>query len=248
MTGGLPSGSIHEPELQFEGRFRRYQTSMLDLAAEHPSSDRRYHLVAPPGSGKTIIGLELVGRFGRPAVVFAPTTTIQGQWLDKLAMFTPDPAIQGSRDPRALGAVTALTYQVISTPDAATDALRDLAIGAWVQESAAGLITASDAAEASQRIERMAKVNPDAYRTELAQRVKRIRRELLSRRWGDGLPVPPSQRACTDRPDRGRRRRHGRPRRVSSPARLLGDRAQSPDRPPRSSVRRWAHRNLALAG
>jgi superfamily II DNA or RNA helicase len=102
---------------------------MLDLAAEHPSLDRRYHLVAPPGSGKTIIGLELVGRFGRPAVVFAPTTTIQVQWLDKLAMFTPDPVTHGSRDARALGAVTALTYQVISTPDAATDALRDLATG-----------------------------------------------------------------------------------------------------------------------
>ena len=74
--------------LRFEGRFRRYQTSMLGLAADNPTADRRYHLVAPPGSGKTIIGLELIGRFGRPAVVFAPTTTIQGQWIEKLAMFT----------------------------------------------------------------------------------------------------------------------------------------------------------------
>jgi hypothetical protein len=43
MTGGLQTETIPRPELRFEGRFRRYQKSMLDLAAEHPSSDRRYH-------------------------------------------------------------------------------------------------------------------------------------------------------------------------------------------------------------
>jgi hypothetical protein len=158
MTSDVPGAKDQQP-LRFEGRFRRYQTSMLGLAADHPAADRRYHLVAPPGSGKTIIGLELVGRFARPAVVFAPTTTIQGQWLDKLAMFTADPASVGSRDPAALGQVTALTYQVISTPDAATDALRDLAVKAWGEESAAGLVTASDSEEALERIHRMAEAN-----------------------------------------------------------------------------------------
>ncbi len=71
-------------------------------------------------------------------MIFAPTTTIQGQWLEKLAMFTPDPAAIGSRDPGRLGHVTALTYQVISTPDAATDALRDMAIAAWAERIRTG--------------------------------------------------------------------------------------------------------------
>ena len=200
MIAEEPDRSRRPPTLHFEGRFRRYQMSMLGLAADHPTADRRYHLVAPPGSGKTIIGLELIGRFGRPAVVFAPTTTIQGQWLDKLAMFTADPASVGSRDPAMLGQVTALTYQVISTPDAATDALRDLAVKTWAEESAAGLVTASDPAEAMERIHRMAEANPDAYRDELAKRVKRVRHELLS---ADGVTVygflHPNARALIDR-------------------------------------------------
>ena len=200
MTGDPPDRVSASPELRFEGRFRRYQTSMLGLAAEHPTTDRRYHLVAPPGSGKTIIGLELIGRFGRSAVVFAPTTTIQGQWLDKLAMFTPDPAAVGSRDPGRLGQVTALTYQVISTPDAATEALRDLAIAAWAEESAREMVTASDTTGAHERIRRMAEANPDAYRDELGKRVKRVRRDLLA---ADGATayeyLHPNARALIDR-------------------------------------------------
>ena len=199
MISDVP-GAKGQQSLRFDGRFRRYQTSMLGLVADQPAADRRYHLVAPPGSGKTIIGLELVGRFGRPAVVFAPTTTIQGQWLDKLAMFTSDPASVGSRDPAALRQVTALTYQVISTPDAATDALRDLAVNTWADESAAGLVTASDPAEALERIRRMAQANPDAYHDELAKRVKRVRHDLLS---ADGARVygflHPNARALIDR-------------------------------------------------
>ena len=195
-----PSDASLAPALRFEGRFRRYQTSMLGLAADNPTADRRYHLVAPPGSGKTIIGLELIGRFGRPAVIFAPTTTIQGQWLEKLAMFTPDPAAVGSRDPGRLGQVTALTYQVISTPDAATDALRDMAIAAWAEESAREMVIASDADAARERIRRMAEANPDAYRDELRKRVKRIRHDLLA---ADGATaygyLHPNARALIDR-------------------------------------------------
>lgn len=173
---------------------------MLGLAEEHPTEDRRYHLVAPPGSGKTIIGLELVGRFDRPAVIFAPTTTIQGQWLDKLAMFTPDAASVGSRDPQELGYVTALTYQVISTPDAATDALRDIAVGAWAQELATDLIAASDSATAHERISRMAAANPTAYRNELGARVKRVRRELLAADGNTAYEyLHPNARALIDR-------------------------------------------------
>jgi superfamily II DNA or RNA helicase len=57
MTSERAAAPSVAPPLRFQGRFRRYQESMLGLAAEHPTADRRYHLVAPPGSGKTIIGL-----------------------------------------------------------------------------------------------------------------------------------------------------------------------------------------------
>ena len=132
--------------------------------------------------------------------MFAPTTTIQAQWLDKLAMFTADPRTVGSLDATALANMTALTYQVISTPDAATDALRDMAVSAWADESAAGLVTASNHAEAMVRITRMAAANPEAYKDELAKRVKRVRHDLLV---ADGAEVydylHPNARALIDR-------------------------------------------------
>jgi superfamily II DNA or RNA helicase len=42
------------------------------------------HFVGHPGSGKTVIGLEILRRLERPALVLAPTATIEGQWRDKL--------------------------------------------------------------------------------------------------------------------------------------------------------------------
>lgn len=175
-----PSTAGLGAELHFRGEFRRYQTSMLDLVEAHPATDRRYHLVAPPGSGKTLIGLELIRRFDRPAVVFSPTTTIQGQWLDKVGWFTEDPARFASRDPTVIRPMNIYTYQLISTPAAATEELRELAVDAWVKDSAAILVGEADLVRARDRIERMAIANPDAYGREVASRVRRVRKSLLA--------------------------------------------------------------------
>ncbi len=65
-------------ELHFRHPVRRYQRMVLDVLATEAGADRKHYIVAPPGSGKTIVGLELIRHFGRPALVFAPTTIIQG--------------------------------------------------------------------------------------------------------------------------------------------------------------------------
>jgi superfamily II DNA or RNA helicase len=73
--------------MAFRYSLRKYQRLILGHLEQQTatrSGDRRYHLVVPPGSGKTIIGLELIRRFGVPAVVLAPTTTIQQQWRDEV--------------------------------------------------------------------------------------------------------------------------------------------------------------------
>ena len=167
--------------LEFRYPFRRYQRMILDRIEMAPAADGRHHLVAPPGSGKTIVGLELIRRFEAPAVVFAPTTTIQQQWRDQVSMFGPrGQALDAltSLDPERLAPITILTYQVISTPGAAGGALRDLASKAWIEE----LLRegqADDEAAATRRIERMAEANPRAHERELASRATRVRHELL---------------------------------------------------------------------
>ncbi len=71
--------------------WRPYQQRVLD-AVEHHLGDDRLHIVAAPGSGKTILGIEVFRRLGRPALVLSPTRTIRNQWLYRLQEFLPDDA------------------------------------------------------------------------------------------------------------------------------------------------------------
>ncbi|OWY58722.1 hypothetical protein B7486_78450, partial [cyanobacterium TDX16] len=52
--------------------WRPSQQHLLGLAAA--VEDRRWHLCAPPGAGKTLIGLELARQVAAPTLVLAPTT------------------------------------------------------------------------------------------------------------------------------------------------------------------------------
>lgn len=49
--------------------------------------DSHLHIVAPPGSGKTILGLEMLIRVDKPTLVLSPTLTIRNQWKNRLETF-----------------------------------------------------------------------------------------------------------------------------------------------------------------
>src|SRR5699024_6849932 len=42
--------------------------------------DGRMHIIAPPGSGKTVLGLELMLRLNQATLILAPTLAIKHQW------------------------------------------------------------------------------------------------------------------------------------------------------------------------
>jgi superfamily II DNA or RNA helicase len=69
--------------MRFNGVWRDYQARVLDEIDGH-FPDGRLHIVAAPGAGKTVLGLEIVRRLGRSAVVFAPTVAIRDQWAQRL--------------------------------------------------------------------------------------------------------------------------------------------------------------------
>ncbi len=161
---------------------------VLDVLDGEAGDDRKLHVVAPPGAGKTIVGLELIRRFGRPAVVFCPTTTIQQQWQEKVGMFTADPAwldAHTSLDPRRLADVNVLTYQVLSTPGENLEFVERIAVERWVDD----LLSSDKArteAEARQRIATLKEANPRAHRREVSKRYRRVKREFLRDRTLDG--------------------------------------------------------------
>jgi len=169
--------------MSFGPPLRRYQDMILRAEGprlDAPAPHERFHIVSPPGSGKTILGLEMIHRLGENAVVFAPTTTIQQQWADKARMFCDSDAQHAelvSTDPRRIAPLTILTYQVISTVGEAPAALRAAARTAWEEELAAdGSVTPE---QATARLDAMREHHASAYRTEIDRRVKTLRRRWL---------------------------------------------------------------------
>jgi superfamily II DNA or RNA helicase len=71
------------PHLQFIAPWRQYQQKILD-ETDLLLSQRKFHLVAPPGSGKTILGLELMLRINQKTLILAPTLVIREQWIERL--------------------------------------------------------------------------------------------------------------------------------------------------------------------
>src|SRR4051812_48078642 len=98
--------------LRFAGEWRHYQQLALDaFDLDVAAGRRKTHIVAPPGSGQTFIGLELVRRPGDRALVLVPNTAIQAQWPKAAEAFAAPPGTVGP-DPAAPVAV--LTYQALT--------------------------------------------------------------------------------------------------------------------------------------
>ena len=78
-------------ELAFTGEWRRYQRMAIEAFERDRKAGRtNTHIVAPPGSGKTLLGVELIRRIGKRALVLAPNSAIQMQWPRAVRQFTRD--------------------------------------------------------------------------------------------------------------------------------------------------------------
>lgn len=101
--------------MQFRGVWRDYQAQVLEQMEGHLENGR-LHVVAAPGAGKTVLGLEIVRRLGRRAVVFTPTVAIRDQWAHRLTpLFLAEPAGPDdvSHELTKPGPLTLATYQAL---------------------------------------------------------------------------------------------------------------------------------------
>ena len=100
--------------LNFKESWRQYQKQVLDRFQDY-QADGHVHLVAAPGSGKTTIGIELIARFGNPALILVPTVTIREQWVDRIqTAFLEDGQRLSdlvSQNLKEMKALTIVTYQ-----------------------------------------------------------------------------------------------------------------------------------------
>lgn len=104
----------YERIFQFKGTWRKYQARVLQNATRY-LRDGKVHIVAAPGSGKTTLGIELMNRMGRPALVFAPTITIREQWVARISESFLKEGLNASdflsQDLKDLKLITVSTYQ-----------------------------------------------------------------------------------------------------------------------------------------
>ena len=111
--------------IRFDGTFRTYQQKILD-GAEKYLEDGKINVVAAPGSGKTVLGLELIRRLGKPCLILSPTTTIREQWGERFTRGfvcvgdtgAADIGAEGlaalvSTDLKAPKPITSVTYQAL---------------------------------------------------------------------------------------------------------------------------------------
>lgn len=102
--------------LSFRGNWRNYQARVLERANKY-AMDGKIHIVAAPGSGKTTLGIELIGRMENPALILTPSVTIREQWESRIVeafllegLNPKDYISQDLKNPRV---ITIATYQAL---------------------------------------------------------------------------------------------------------------------------------------
>lgn len=103
-----------ESLLKFKGSWRDYQKRILDNLSFH-LRDKKLHVVAAPGAGKTTLGIEVISRINRPTLILSPTNTIKNQWKDRICsafLDEKDYSIVSTniREPKY---ITVTTYQAL---------------------------------------------------------------------------------------------------------------------------------------
>jgi superfamily II DNA or RNA helicase len=168
------------PELAFQGDLRPSQREVVALARHKLASGaaRRLHIAAPPGSGKTVLGLYIWAQVvKRPAVVLSPNAAIQAQWAARIDLFQDcaTPANLVSTDPAQPAFLTSLTYQALTLPGRDHAELDALTQSLWVERLIEqGEVNSPE--EAAAWIGDLATHNPTYYQ----QRIAVYRREARS--------------------------------------------------------------------
>ncbi len=100
--------------LKFNGKWRSYQQRILDRLDFH-LRDKKLHVVAAPGAGKTTLGIEVIARLRRPCLILCPTNTIKNQWRDRICSSFLQEKDYGlvSIDIRKPSYLTVTTYQAL---------------------------------------------------------------------------------------------------------------------------------------
>lgn len=171
---------ISFPSIRFRGQLRPSQLQVRDVAAQQlAQGERQLHIVAPPGSGKTVVGLYLWAELiKRPALVLSPNSAIQSQWAARTDLFESNVPVSMmvSTDAKEPKLLTSLTYQAVTLPRRGDDGLDHAAMSLW-EDRLIEKGQAQDPAEAKVWIRDLKRHNRDYYDQRLSAYRKQVRDE-----------------------------------------------------------------------
>lgn len=164
----------------FSGKLRPSQIAAVSVI--EPQLDvqgKQLHIVAPPGSGKTVLGLYVWANLVRkPTLVLSPNSAIQAQWAARTDLFDLDGKDEYvSTDPEKPGLLTSLTYQSITMPKRGGEELNEAAIELWI-ENLISTEEAIDDENALGWIVDLKEKNPSYYEDRLSIYRKKVRDEF----------------------------------------------------------------------
>lgn len=124
-------------ELSFGGEWRRYQRAAIEaFERDRAAGARRTHILAPPGSGKTLVGVELVRRIGRRALVLTPNSAVQMQWPRQIRRFGAPSDVARVAGPEPAFPIAIMTYQSLCQLEDPEVLIGRVAAERWVAERA----------------------------------------------------------------------------------------------------------------
>jgi hypothetical protein len=166
------------PSIRFKQKLRPSQREVVEIAKKELAQGRkRLHIVAPPGSGKTVLGLYLWAEcVKKAAVVLSPNSAIQAQWAARIDLFDHESPVEElvSSDPAAPALLTSLTYQSVTMAGRGGEDADQAAEELW-RERLIAKGQAEDPAEAQVWIEDLKRHNRAYYEDRLTSYRKQIR-------------------------------------------------------------------------
>tara|TARA_B100001113_G_scaffold308507_1_gene270711 strand:+ start:11964 stop:14762 length:2799 start_codon:yes stop_codon:yes gene_type:complete len=125
-------------KIRFKGELRPSQVDSSSIISKQLNKDEKNLLiVAPPGSGKTVLGLYVWSDLVRlPALILSPNSAIQAQWIARAReLFDLDGKDQKiGTSSRKDSLLTSLTYQSLTIPKKNDDNLDDAAMAIWIEK------------------------------------------------------------------------------------------------------------------
>ena len=158
-------------EIQFSGSLRPSQVASSSVIKKDlGEGSKELLIVAPPGSGKTVLGLYVWSDLVRkPTLVLSPNSAIQAQWIERAKeLFHLDGReSEIGTDPKNPGILTSLTYQSVTLPKRGGGNLDESAQEMWISKlmspSDSGAVEADDIESAMAWINDLEQKNPEHH-------------------------------------------------------------------------------------